>query len=79
MPPAVCGKASGARDLVPEWARSFSTSSDMVKLTEVNETVRSVGFVGMITYPYSPARHDVACEIFDRGRPWAREASRRNF
>jgi hypothetical protein len=40
----------------------------MVKLTEVQEAVRSVGFVGMITYPYSSARHDAACEVFDRGR-----------
>ena len=60
------GKGSGERDFVPEFARSFQLSSDLVRLTQAQANP-SVGFVGRVRYPYTSERYDAAYELFDAG------------
>jgi len=62
------GPGSTERDLGPAWAKAFGVSSDLVKTSEVSEVPRGIGFVGMVSYPYSSERYDAAYELFAKGR-----------
>jgi hypothetical protein len=61
------GLGSTKRDVLPEVAGGFGLSSDLVRVTEVGDTLPGCGFVGCIKFPYSSERYDLVYELLDMG------------